>query len=174
MIVAGVMSGTSGDGINVALVQISGSGPLRLLGHAEFPYPKNVRKAVSDAMNATSASVADLARLNFLLGELYAEAVLALQKKISRKANLVGCHGQTLYHQGTPKPFLGRRIATTWQTGEGAISPPSLRVRQRRTLSHSIQAPEIWCLMLWLNASSASPMTVTATPRDRAWCWRKY
>ena len=128
MIVAGVMSGTSGDGINVALVQISGSGPLRLLGHAEFPYPKNVRKAVSDAMNATSASVADLARLNFLLGELYAEAVLALQKKISRKANLVGCHGQTLYHQGTPKPFLGRRIATTWQTGEGAILAQRLGV----------------------------------------------
>ena len=79
-------------------------------------------------MNATSASVADLARLNFLLGELYAEAVLALQKKISRKANLVGCHGQTLYHQGTPKPFLGRRIATTWQTGEGAILAQRLGV----------------------------------------------
>ena len=128
MIVAGVMSGTSADGINVALVRISGSGPLRLIGHAEFPYPKNVRKAILEAMNATSASVADLARLNFLLGELYAEAVLATQNKFSKKADLVGCHGQTLYHQGPPKLFLGRKIATTWQTGEGAILAQRLGV----------------------------------------------
>ena len=128
MIVAGVMSGTSADGINVALVRISGSGPLRPIGHAEFPYPKNVRKAVLSAMNATSANVSDLARLNFLLGELYAEAVLAVQKKFSKKADLVGCHGQTLYHQGTPKFFLGRKIATTWQTGEGAILAQRLGV----------------------------------------------
>jgi anhydro-N-acetylmuramic acid kinase len=64
--------------------------------------------------------VADLARLNFLLGELYAEAVLAAQKKFRLKARLVGCHGQTLYHQGTPAPFLGRKLSVTWQTGEAA------------------------------------------------------
>ena len=72
-------------------------------------------------MNARSASVADLSRLNFLLGELYADAVLAAQKKFRVKANLVGCHGQTIYHQGVPAPYLGRRIAVTWQTGEGAV-----------------------------------------------------
>lgn len=122
MIVAGVMSGTSADGINVALVRMSNSfGPLEMLGHAEFPYPKKVRKAVLAAMNASQASVADLARLNFLLGELYAEAILATQRKFPKKIDLVGCHGQTLFHQGQPVPFLGRRTAATWQTGEGAI-----------------------------------------------------
>ncbi|HEY1659012.1 MAG TPA: anhydro-N-acetylmuramic acid kinase [Candidatus Sulfotelmatobacter sp.] len=122
MIVAGVMSGTSADGINVALVRIGGRlGPPELVGHAEFPYPKRVRAAVLASMNAPRASVADLARLNFLLGELYAESVLATQRKFSKKADLVGCHGQTLYHQGQPLLFLGRRIAATWQTGEGAI-----------------------------------------------------
>ena len=128
MIVAGVMSGTSADGINVALVRISGSGSLRIIGHAEFPYPKNVRKAVLNAMNATTARVGDLARLNFLLGELYAEAVLATQKQFSKRVDLVGCHGQTLYHQGLSKLFLGRKIATTWQTGEGAILAQRLSV----------------------------------------------
>jgi len=144
MIVAGVMSGTSADGINVALVRIreglesgssdasgvaSGSGGqecpphagFELLRHAEYPYAKRVREAVLAAMNAPRASVADLARINFLLGELYADAVLAAQKKFQVKIDLVGCHGQTLYHQGAPALFLGRRIAATWQTGEAAV-----------------------------------------------------
>jgi anhydro-N-acetylmuramic acid kinase len=126
MIVAGVMSGTSADGINVALVRISGShAPGRLnfelLGHAEHSYSKKVRATVLAAMNATRASVADLARLNFLLGELYSDAVLSTERQFRLKADLVGCHGQTLYHQGEPQRFLGRKVAATWQTGEGAI-----------------------------------------------------
>jgi anhydro-N-acetylmuramic acid kinase len=72
-------------------------------------------------MNATRASVADLSRLNFLLGELYSEAVLATERRFRVKVDLVGCHGQTLYHQGEPQRFLGRKLASTWQTGEAAI-----------------------------------------------------
>lgn len=134
MIVAGVMSGTSADGIDVALVRIGdgnssarrgnrgmGPGGIRLLGHTAFPYPRKVRGAVLAAMNASSASVADLARLNSLLGELYADAVLETQRAFRTKADLVGCHGQTLYHQGETLRFLGRRVATTWQTGEAAV-----------------------------------------------------
>jgi anhydro-N-acetylmuramic acid kinase len=143
------MSGTSADGINVALVRVSdapkkASEPLadaggrapaghskarprhaelkfQVLAHAEYPYPKAVRRAVLAAMNAPRTSVAELSRLNFLLGELYAEAVLATQRRFHLNAELVGCHGQTLYHQGEPTNFLGRKIATTWQTGEGAV-----------------------------------------------------
>jgi anhydro-N-acetylmuramic acid kinase len=123
MTVAGVMSGTSADGINVALVRFSGRphAEFKFLGHAEYSYPKKVRAAVLAAMNASQASVADLARLNFLLGELYSDAVLATEKRLRAKADLVGCHGQTLYHQGEPQHFLGHKLAATWQTGEGAI-----------------------------------------------------
>jgi anhydro-N-acetylmuramic acid kinase len=127
MIVAGVMSGTSADGINVALLRVTssrnraGTPGLHFLAHAEYPYPKRVRRAVLAAMNSTNARVADLARLNFLLAELYADAVLATQRRFRLKAELVGCHGQTLYHQGEAAPFLGRRLAVTWQTGEGAV-----------------------------------------------------
>ncbi|MGO9211201.1 MAG: anhydro-N-acetylmuramic acid kinase [Terriglobales bacterium] len=124
MIVAGVMSGTSADGINVALVEISGAGfdtRFKLLAHREYPYPRPVRRAVLAAMNAGRASVADLARLNFLLGELYAAAVLATQKKVGVNVELVGCHGQTIYHQGEAAPYLGKKITATWQTGEGAV-----------------------------------------------------
>ncbi len=121
MIVAGVMSGTSADGIDVALVRISGKRRVQLLGHAGYPYPAKVRAAVLAAMNSPSISVANLARLNFLLGELYADAVLAAQRRVRVKADLIGCHGQTLYHQGEPSTFLGRKATTTWQTGEGAV-----------------------------------------------------
>ena len=64
MIVAGVMSGTAADGINVALVRITPargratSPALQFLGHAEFPYPEDVRRFVLTAMNSTRASVA--------------------------------------------------------------------------------------------------------------------
>jgi anhydro-N-acetylmuramic acid kinase len=126
MIIAGVMSGTSADGINVALVrfaknQRSGRNGFELLCHAEYPYPKKVRQAVLTAMNADAAIVADLARLNFLLGELYSDAVTATERRFRIKSDLVGCHGQTLYHQGEPRLFLGRRVSATWQTGESAI-----------------------------------------------------
>jgi anhydro-N-acetylmuramic acid kinase len=123
MIVAGVMSGTSADGINVALVRLRGRGVgtrLELLAHDEYPFPAAVRRKILSVMNA-SATVADLARLNFLLGELYADAVLKTARKAQLIVELVGCHGQTIYHQGQPAPFLGRKLACTWQTGEGAV-----------------------------------------------------
>lgn len=72
-------------------------------------------------MNARSANVADLTRLNFLLAELYADTVLAAQRRFRLKAELIGCHGQTLYHQGEAQRFLGRRVGVTWQSGEGAV-----------------------------------------------------
>ncbi len=101
---------------------------LELLANYQFPYPDNVRRAVLAAMNAKAASAADLCRLNFLLGELYGDVVRAAQRRARLECELVGCHGQTLYHQGDAKPFLGRRIACTWQTGEAAIIAAKLGV----------------------------------------------
>jgi len=130
MIVAGVMSGTSADGINVVLMRIDSGvqssrrasiAKFELLGHAEYSYSKKVREHVLAAMNSSRASVADLARLNFLLGELYSDVVLATARQFRAKVELVGCHGQTLYHQGEARRFLGRTLAATWQTGEAAI-----------------------------------------------------
>ena len=125
MIVAGIMSGTSADGIDVALVRLLGRGMnirLQLLAHEHRDYPAAVRKAVLAAMNAASANVADLARLNTRLGQLYADSLAyTLEQHSGMKPELIGCHGQTIYHQGDAAGYLGSRLATTWQTGESTI-----------------------------------------------------
>jgi anhydro-N-acetylmuramic acid kinase len=131
LIVAGVMSGTSADGIDVSIARISGKRfdlSVNLIGHEHFPYPKRVRAAVLRAMDAASIKVAELSRLNFLLGELYAEAIVKTQQRTKTgKLDLVGCHGQTLFHQGAPAVYLGKKISCTWQTGEGAIIAARLK-----------------------------------------------
>ena len=124
MIVAGVMSGTSADGIDVAVVRISQgkawAPKVKLLAHDAFPYPVVLRRRVLDAMNAQSISTAELARLNWRLGLAYADAVSATAKNHRMKLDLVGCHGQTLYHQAKPETYAGTTFACTWQLGEAA------------------------------------------------------
>ncbi|MBY0503026.1 MAG: anhydro-N-acetylmuramic acid kinase [Bryobacteraceae bacterium] len=122
MLVAGIMSGTSLNGIDVAIVKLSGQGwrlKLQPVAFATSAYPKAVRAALLGVSN-TNCHTADIARLHALLPELYAEAVTGLcaREGIDR-VDLVGCHGQTIFHQGAPAKYLGRRIATTLQIGDG-------------------------------------------------------
>jgi anhydro-N-acetylmuramic acid kinase len=124
MIVAGVMSGTSADGIDVAVVKIApvkGRPKLTLLAHEGFRYPATLRDAVLAAMNAKSTSTAELARLNWRLGIAYSEAVKATAERHRVRVDLVGCHGQTLYHQALPKAYAGKSFGCTWQLGEPAL-----------------------------------------------------
>ncbi len=125
MIVAGVMSGTSADGIDVAIVRISGRDEklrFQLVRHSHADYPAAVREALLGLMNAPAARVADISRMDFLLGELYAKAVTtAMRKSGVIKLDLVGCHGQTIYHQGERANFLAESVNCTWQLGEGAV-----------------------------------------------------
>jgi anhydro-N-acetylmuramic acid kinase len=102
MRVAGVMSGTSLDGIDVAIVDIRGK-RIETIAFRSTPYPKDVREALLDL-----SSVAEVSRLNFLLGELYAKAILAMRQPVE----LIGLHGQTIFHEGG---------AHTLQIGEAAV-----------------------------------------------------
>lgn len=132
MIVAGVMSGTSADGIDVAFARITGASTtlrVRFLGHWRTAYPRSVRNTILRMMNAHAESVAELSRLDFLLGELYADAVSHARSRLGiTKLALVGCHGQTLYHQGNSARFLGRSLRATWQIGEGAVLAARLKL----------------------------------------------
>jgi anhydro-N-acetylmuramic acid kinase len=123
MTVAGIMSGTSADGIDVALVRITPGlhrPKIELLAHHAVPFSKQLRTAVLSAMDAKSISTAELARLNWHLGIAYADAVQQALKKHPIKIDLIGCHGQTIYHQPIPALHAGRKLACTWQIGEMA------------------------------------------------------
>jgi anhydro-N-acetylmuramic acid kinase len=128
MLVAGLMSGTSADGVDVALAQISGGGSTKvrgkLLAHVTLPMDGSVRKEVLRVAESTAVSAEEISQLNFRLGEIFGDAVVAACKKLRVKlsqVDLIGSHGQTIFHQGKPISFLGRRTSSTMQIGEGAI-----------------------------------------------------
>ena len=130
MTVAGIMSGTSADGIDVAVVTVAPAKlpKLTLVAHEGFAFPATLRRAVLAAMNASATSTPELARLNWRLGIAYAEAVEATLKRHKMKLDLVGCHGQTLYHQPRPATYAGRRFACTWQAGEASVIAATLGI----------------------------------------------
>lgn len=134
MRVLGLMSGTSADGIDVALVRISGQPPklsARLENFLTVPYPAGVRSAILRLASGVAAAAGELSQMNFLLGELFAQAALAALKRFGvspSRVNLIGSHGQTIYHQGEPSRFLGKTVRSTLQIGEPAVIAARTRI----------------------------------------------
>jgi len=128
MRVLGLMSGTSADGIDAALVRIDGaptSITAKLEGHHHVAFPPRLRQAILRIANGGETTTAELSQLNFLLGEEFARAAITACKKWGVKLSeidLIGSHGQTIYHQGIASRFLGARaIASTLQIGEPSV-----------------------------------------------------
>jgi anhydro-N-acetylmuramic acid kinase len=105
------MSGTSLDGVDVAAIDIHKS-KIETVAHNSIPYPKEIRKAILAVSNTTTTTGA-ISRLNFQLGEIYADALRHVGVPL-KTIKLIGCHGQTIYHEGT-KPV------NTMQIGEAAV-----------------------------------------------------
>jgi anhydro-N-acetylmuramic acid kinase len=125
----GLMSGTSADGVDVALVRVGARSTVpgvgaRLLNFTTVPFPANLRAAILRVADGGATSTAELSQLNFRLGLQFARAALracSLFGISPRRVHLIGSHGQTVYHQGTPSRFLGARVASTLQIGEPAV-----------------------------------------------------
>ncbi len=102
------MSGTSADGIDIALTKISGAPPnlnAKLLNHTSVDFPPQVRKEILRIAEQTPVPAGDLSQMNFRLGEIYAEAALTACKRFRispKKIAILGNHGQTIFHQGPP------------------------------------------------------------------------
>jgi anhydro-N-acetylmuramic acid kinase len=119
--VAGVMSGTSLDGIDVAIVEIRGR-RIAPIGFDATPYPTPIREALLGVLDAAAIS-----RLNFQLGELYARAVLRAVRRFGA-IDLIGCHGQTIYHEGGSHTLqIGEAAVLAERTGVPVVS--SFRAR---------------------------------------------
>jgi anhydro-N-acetylmuramic acid kinase len=131
MLVLGMMSGTSADGIDVALARISGAPPnldAKLLGHSSSKFPSAVRREILRIAEQQPISARELSQLNFRLGDLFAEAALAACRKFKvspKRIALIGSHGQTIFHQGRAVPYFGSPTASTLQIGE----PPVIAAR---------------------------------------------
>jgi anhydro-N-acetylmuramic acid kinase len=127
MLVLGMMSGTSVDGVDAALVRISGAPPalrIKLLYHAAIPFPHSIRKEILRVAEQSPITAGELSQLNSRLGSLYAEAALAACRKFRvspGRISLIGNHGQTIFHQGKPTPFLGVKSSSTLQIGESSL-----------------------------------------------------
>src|SRR6267143_5638023 len=126
-LVLGLMSGTSADAIDVALASISGAAPrlnAKLLNHTSINFLPQLRKEILRVAEQQPISAGDLSQLNFGLGEVFAEAALAACRRFrisAKKIALIGSHGQTIFHQGRPVPYFGRKTASTLQIGEPSI-----------------------------------------------------
>ncbi len=123
MRVAGLMSGTSVDGVDVAIVDIRGT-KVRLVAFDVFPYKPALRAEILSLCHPDSAKVDRICHLNHVLGEVFAEAVLKLCRKCGIAADsidLIGSHGQTIWHQPEGGRYGGRTIRSTLQIGEPSV-----------------------------------------------------
>lgn len=126
-LIIGLMSGTSLDGIDAVLLSVRGSGTktrFRQLAFARYPFPRGVRNHLLKNSQPATSRVDEIARLNFVLAELYAEAVSFLARKAGKKLSqidLIGSHGQTIQHLPKPATLFGHRIRATMQIGDPSV-----------------------------------------------------
>src|SRR5271157_5953870 len=126
----GLMSGTSMDGVDAALVRLAGPAEqprVRLRAFVTLPYPRNVRYWIMRVAMGDEITAGEVSQLNFLLGELFAEAALRVCRAAHvspQRVSVIGSHGQTIYHQGRPELIPGHRAAVgpnTLQIAEPAV-----------------------------------------------------
>ena len=126
----GLMSGTSVDGVDAALVRLAGPAEqprARLRAFVTLPYPPEVKQWVMRVALGDQSTAGEVSQLNFLLGELFAKAALRVCRAAHvspRRVSVIGSHGQTIYHQGRPELIPGHRAAVgpnTLQISEPAV-----------------------------------------------------
>ena len=125
--IIGLISGTSADGISAALARLverpAGRPDVRLLASTTSPYPPEVRRRLL-TLFTTPVTMQQTASIHYLLGELFAEAALAVARAAGcgmQEIDLIASHGQTVAHVGVPDPHDSWNRAATLQLGEAAV-----------------------------------------------------
>ena len=121
--VAGLMSGTSVDGVDVAIVDVVGR-KVQLRASEMIAYPPALRKGILSLCRPESARLDDICHYNFVLGEVFADAVARICSSSGialGSVDLIGSHGQTIYHSPRGRRFGRRAIGSTLQIGEPSV-----------------------------------------------------
>ena len=121
-LVVGLMSGTSADGVDAALTRITGSGldsRVEQLGFYFQPFDDATRQEILAVCGGDFGGSREICLLGTHLGKLYAQAVRELLKKTgTERIDLIGCHGQTVWHIPEQTPYLGGTVRGTLQIGD--------------------------------------------------------
>jgi anhydro-N-acetylmuramic acid kinase len=126
-IVIGLMSGTSADGIDAALVEITGNGAdtrLQQLAFQTYPYPHGYKEFLLKNSRVVSAKLNEITRLNILIAEFFADAARRIVRSAGKRMDdidLIGSHGQTIHHLPLNKRMFGKNIRATLQLGNPAV-----------------------------------------------------
>lgn len=125
--VIGLMSGTSLDGVDAALVEILGNWvetKINLIGFLDYPFPYGLKESILKNSVRETSNVEDISRLNFLIPQIYNEAIDSLCKQIDfdkSKIDLIGSHGQTIHHLPEKVNFFDHQISSTLQIGDPSV-----------------------------------------------------
>lgn len=121
MLVIGLMSGTSVDGVDAALVNIDEDKfSVNLVYFQKNPYPSELKEKIFQLTDEEDG-IALFTQLNFEIGEFFAQTAISLMKRTRIKAHLIASHGQTIYHIPELNEEKGWRTRSTLQIGEGAL-----------------------------------------------------
>jgi anhydro-N-acetylmuramic acid kinase len=119
MKVIGLMSGTSVDGIDAALVEITGTTMdlrIELLAGETYPYPDNLRSQILAVCGGEKLSMLAVAELDDAIATCFAQSAIAIQAH-QAPATLIGTHGQTVFHRPTTAENMGYSL----QLGRGEL-----------------------------------------------------
>jgi len=123
----GLMSGTSADGVDAALIKISESGPrtkIKLIEFETIPYPAEVKEMVITASSPEKGTVDLICHLNFRLGDIFANAALSIIQKANIEnsaVGFIGSHGQTIRHLPEGREYFSENLPSTMQIGEPSV-----------------------------------------------------
>ena len=164
--IIGLMSGTSVDGIDAAIVEITGHSletTVNLIAFETFPFPPDVPQRILALCHPDTSRVDDICEMNFYIGHLFAEAVKHILQKSGMHAsdiNLIGSHGQTIHHLPRDPNTIGKTrslkrsgkrvhgegpetLNSPHRTAKDIKTPSTLRIGEPTVIAHETGIPTI-------------------------------
>jgi len=125
--IIGLMSGTSCDGLDIALIEINGSGidtKFKFIAGKIVPYTVQQKNAIKRVISSKTISLKDLSQINFYLPQIWSDMIDSFLKENnlnSSQIDLIGSHGQTIWHQPHKETFAEKTISSTLQIGDPSV-----------------------------------------------------